>query len=286
MQTDLLLKQYKPVSEMTTENIQQPAPASPVEEKEFAKWLDQERNQGGSLWKSTEIWTRLNALETLYDIFRSRKELPSPVIGIGEQKREIPQMGYQLSAESDVAAIEYGKCLPVDHLDISAELTEAHEAGQTWMYRKAMEEILQLRAKITDLINELVHANEELAAFHPAPTPVVGEKYEEHIKEQNERLERVLNEAYDSVSNPAPTEQALPEEVGQWIDKEIKSHAIAAKQVAIAMYDKMQAKIDQEKRSTAMLFHIWCINHSISFEEGHTLGEIYDLYINSLPDAQ
>lgn len=69
--------------------------------------------------------------------------------GASQSQGEIPQMSHELSAQSDVAALEYGKLkdFPIlnesgdvmEGYDIGTDLTEAHEAGQIWMYRKLME---------------------------------------------------------------------------------------------------------------------------------------------------
>lgn len=66
----------------------------------------------------------------------------SPVIEGEEQKDGIPTMSAELSALSDMAAIDYGKWCenwigsrPYD----ASHITEAHEQGQIWMWQKLNE---------------------------------------------------------------------------------------------------------------------------------------------------
>lgn len=72
---------------------------------------------------------------------------------------EIPKMNLELSAQSDIAAIEYGKHCdrfigerPYD----GSHITEAHEQGQIWMCR-------QLQSQLSSITEELrvARANEE-----------------------------------------------------------------------------------------------------------------------------
>lgn len=78
----------------------------------------------------------------------AKKEFTPIDIKLAEpgEKGEIPKMDFKLAAECDIAALDFGRlhqrCCG-DDLDISAELTEAFEAGQSWMYRKQMEEMPQ-----------------------------------------------------------------------------------------------------------------------------------------------
>lgn len=60
----------------------------------------------------------------------------------GEIPEEIPKMSDELAAQSDVAALEYSKNNAGDSQYLTeADICEAHEAGQSWMYRKMQEEI-------------------------------------------------------------------------------------------------------------------------------------------------
>lgn len=68
----------------------------------------------------------------------------------GASQSEVPQMDFDLAAQSDIAAIEYGR-----HCDRfigeraydSSHITEAHEQGQMWMYRRLQSHLSAITAE-------------------------------------------------------------------------------------------------------------------------------------------
>lgn len=70
-----------------------------------------------------------------------RQSSPSPK---DQPEGEMPKMSDELAAQSDVAALEYSKNNAGDSQYLTgADICEAHEAGQSWMYHKMQEEINQ-----------------------------------------------------------------------------------------------------------------------------------------------
>jgi len=79
------------------------------------------------------------------------KILPLPL-------EEVPKMSDELAAQADIAAIEYGKehgtsGAPFSY-DNSGDLTNAHEAGQSWMYREMQKELFSLRTQLSEAQND------------------------------------------------------------------------------------------------------------------------------------
>lgn len=164
------------------------SPASPIEEKYFVKWLDQERNrENGDIWKSVEIWSKLNAFELVYDIFRKQMGLTSPIIEIGEP----------------------GK-LPVEEFKRIAEQADKNNFYRASGQRNGFETGYKMGAS-----HEYLRK-----ASHPAPAPIVGERGP-NLTEIEEDVANVLDaetdeslrEWHDKQPKSAATEQALPEEI-------------------------------------------------------------------------
>lgn len=64
-------------------------------------------------------------------------------------KQELPVMGHQLAAEADIAALDFGRLAasPDGEGPDGSELTDAYEAGQSWMWRKLQAEISSLKSR-------------------------------------------------------------------------------------------------------------------------------------------
>lgn len=77
----------------------------------------------------------------------------------GEVPEEIPKMNDELAAQSDVAALEYSNKHgreTYSYYDNGADICDAHEAGQNWMYRMMKDQQTELlRILIIDQAKEL-----------------------------------------------------------------------------------------------------------------------------------
>lgn len=76
------------------------------------------------------------------------------------------KMGNELAAMSDIAAIEYGRYFEQfmgDGEYDSSHITEAHERGQIWMWRRLQQEINDYRT----LLEELVEPNNPILLKYP-----------------------------------------------------------------------------------------------------------------------
>lgn len=198
------------------------APASPVEGKpeemaeelfdKYSEYID-DTLDALSMVAGRSIVTREQFKKCIIEIFAK----PSPVIEIGEQPKpeDMPQ------TENPLASYWFEKarlCL-VDRNDFRAQLLRANER-----------------------IEKLSKAS------HPAPAPIVGERdgiEEERVKSGNKLLDMVD----ELLTNPAPKDQALPEEIKQWVgdfaECDADDDATLWRNGAIAMYHKMQEQISQ-----------------------------------------
>lgn len=73
---------------------------------------------------------------------------------------EIPKMSDELAALSDMSAIEYSRLCDrfgKDSYD-SSDIVDAHEAGQSWMYRKLQPDLSSANSKINQLEDQLTAA--------------------------------------------------------------------------------------------------------------------------------
>lgn len=96
---------------------------------------------------------------------------------IKEKECEIPQMGYELSALSDIAAIEYGTLrdrLIEDQPYDSSDIVEAHEAGQMWMYHKMLEEITKTNTRYSDAVLDLAQMKKHNGICQALGKPVAN----------------------------------------------------------------------------------------------------------------
>gem|GEM_PF-6646846 len=135
---------------MEQEDIKEEQPA---ERQKILRWVkaSERKPEKGSICVNTasdEVWrtTTANGVYTQWQIdnieWLEEIEAPaaSPVIG-DKPEREIPQMSDQISAQSDIAALDYGAKIEKmrgERSYDSCDITEAHESGQMWMYRRLM----------------------------------------------------------------------------------------------------------------------------------------------------
>jgi len=85
---------------------------------------------------------------------------------IERMKADTPQMSNELAAMSDVAALEYAQhCERFigERAYDSSHITEAHECGQIWMWRRLQQEINDYRI----LLSELVEPNNPILLKYP-----------------------------------------------------------------------------------------------------------------------
>jgi predicted nucleic acid-binding Zn-ribbon protein len=111
----------------------------------------------------------VNALNAMVDL---AKKMPTEPPATGEIPAEVPKMSDELAALSDVAALEYSKKNgreTYSYYDNGADICDAHEAGQSWMYHKMQEEIKekdlvsgQWQLRCSDFQREITRLKEQL----------------------------------------------------------------------------------------------------------------------------
>lgn len=142
---------------------------------------------------------------------------PPPPLTVNDVEGEAPEkMSNQLAAEADMAAIEYGKQQGFDVLNecgdrmvdynIAADLTDAFEAGQNWMWRKMQEEnrrhenarnraqgrCLELRKELRAVNARIESLTEELAIVQQFRDNVAEER--DALKLSIQKLATYFNE--------------------------------------------------------------------------------------------
>jgi len=137
------------------------------------------------------------AIPGTYNSWKETHEWPDFVIGRipkADDKalpvEEVPKMRDELAAMADITAIEYGK----EHgtsgasfsYDNSGDLTNAHEAGQSWMYREMQKELSSLCTQLSDTKREL----ERQASLKNSALATIEDQ-----KRRNTSLESRLSEA-------------------------------------------------------------------------------------------
>jgi hypothetical protein len=210
------------------------APASPVEELPddlqgwFRDWCKATKRNGGILIGSS--------IREFIDYLSSKltESKPSPVIEIGEQK-QLADMLEQIAVEVCPHEV-YGEN-PIEWEKSKARMDymEGAKNGAFRMY--------QILSK----------------ASHPAPAPIVGERDKKTEctcicgpTDANPTCAwpNCFKPEENTGNSVVRTEQALPEEVKDWIRHWIVQHQYdfnldGAEEIAIAMYHKMQEEMDQ-----------------------------------------
>jgi len=242
-------------------NAAQPT-ETPSAGKESDKWISWRTEHGWTMqpdasWiRNDDPETRKNT-ESLYALYESEKAKAAikspqtPTTGEAGEVPAAPKMSDELAALSDIAALEYGKdngqnvCREEYDYDNSADLTDAHEAGQSWMYRKLQPEITQLladkealRLERNEIRQRWEDCQKELQMLKPLP------------------IEDGLNKMMAD----------LPEDIQHWVrfyeDKysHVKTDQDSFRAGATALYWQIMETIDNPTRLSFVKFAYGCMN--------------------------
>lgn len=161
------------------------------------------RGRLSDFFELTEEGARTNAGDMPFAPLKEKEEAGIP--------EEVPKMSFELAGMSDVAAIEYGTNLPLDHLDIASELTDAHLAGQSWMYRKLMEGNTEgyWFQKAREV---LVERND----FKGQLSSITFDK--ENLRTRVDDAEKGNRQLVSKLANAQRERDAALKEVGEWTD--------------------------------------------------------------------
>ena len=108
------------------------------------------------------------------------------------ERGEAPKMSDKLAAEADIAAIDFSRLVvsPDDDTHYGSELTDAYEAGQSWMWRKLQVEISSLKEANGQLRESLDDSRAEIELLRKSGGSLRDDKAELYTyKNACDRLE-------------------------------------------------------------------------------------------------
>ena len=203
---------------------------------------------------------------------------PKPEDG---EKQEVPVMSDQLAAEADMAALDFGRLAasPEGEGPDGSELTDAYEAGQSWMWRKLQAEISSLKSRyeiVTADWNEEKNALQaEIELLRKSGATLRPDTYildviqwavkfnvrmesgywrmdYSSIAYTDEAIAKAFQNQYytGTVKTGDGEKQEVPEHIAKWIEEQDRDypgsgHAIGWKKGAIAMYWMVAGRVGQ-----------------------------------------